>query len=207
MKRRAFISFMLLTTLITGLCACNDSQKMPDPNDVKIQTPQALVQSDVPEAYQEPIAKLLSGWEVREGSLSDPLIGTRLLMYDNTTKTIKSKDEIGYMIIDLDGNGINELITAPIAGFTENALVYDILTIDESGKVFHLANSLEATYHLMADNSFILRTPKADKSGYSFKRVTVNGTERPTEVEITKEESAKYYISTAELTPFSTLEK
>lgn len=205
MKIKQIIAAALLAASLLTLSACKDKpEETPDiPPQVNANTE---LTDGIPSAYVLPMMKLLSEWEVRQGSLSDPLIGTRLLMYDNVKKCVKTKDEIGYIIIDLDGDGVEELITAPIDGFKENAMVYDVLTVKD-GQAFHLANSLQATYHLMADNSFILRTPKADKSGYTFKRVTVNGSEHPTEVEITKEESARYYISTAELTPFSTLEK
>lgn len=207
MKIKQIIAASLLAaSLITlGACKGDDTPKVPT-NTTPIVNNNTEVTADIPSAYLMQMNKLLSEWELREGSLSDPLIGTRLLMYDNTKKAVKTKDEIGYMLIDLDSDGTKELITAPIEGFKENAMVYDILTIKD-GQALHLANSLEATYHLMTDNSFILRTPKADKSGFTFKRVTINGAERPTEKEITKEESATYYISTAELTPFSALEK
>ncbi len=205
MKIKQMIAASLLAAAVLTLPACKD--KTPKlPSDIKPVTPNSQLASEIPSAYLLQMNKLLSEWEVRKGSMSDPLIGTRLLMYNNQTKTIKTKDEIGFMLIDLDGDGVEELITAPFDGFSENAMVYDILTVKD-GTAFHLANSLVATYHLMADNSFILRTPTEDGKSYTFKRVTINGAERPTEVEITKEESAKYYISTAELTPFSALEK
>lgn len=206
MKFKQIISAVLIAASLLTLAACKE--KTPDqPSDPKPITPNTEVTSDIPSPYAMQMSKLLSEWEVRRGSMSDPLIGTRLLMYNNQTKTIKTKDEIGFLLIDLDGNGTEELITAPFDGFAENAMVYDIVTINEEGKIWHLANSLVATYHLMADNSFILRTPLEDKSGFTFKRVTINGSERPVETDITKEEAATYYISTATLTPFSALEK
>ncbi len=206
MNVKSLIAASLLAASLITLSACkgDDTPKVPTNTTPIVNNTE--VTSDIPTAYLMQMNKLLSEWELREGSMSDPLIGTRLLMYDNTKKAVKTKDEIGFLLIDLDGDGTEELITAPIDGFTSNAMVYDILTIKD-GTAFHLANSLEATYHLMADNSFILRTPNADKTAFTFKRVTINGSERPTEIEITKEESAKYYISVAELTPFSALEK
>ncbi len=200
MKR--IIATVLLAVMLITLAACKKEPADPTPT-----TPNTDITADIPDVYSAELTRLLSLWESRPGSMGDPPIGTRLLMYDNVNKCVVSRDEIGFMLIDLDGNGVEELITAPIASFAENALVYDILTINEEGKVWHLANSLVATYHLMADNSFILRTPTEDGNSYTFKRVTVNGSEQPTEVEITKEEAAKCYISVAELTPFSALEK
>ncbi|MBQ4561634.1 MAG: hypothetical protein IJA55_04825 [Clostridia bacterium] len=205
MNIKQLIAASLLAAAVLTLPSCKDKTSDVPKDPAPIINNNTAVSSEIPSAYLMQMNKLLNEWELREGSMSDPLIGTRLLMYDNVKKCVKTKDEVGYMLIDLDGDGTEELITAPLDGFKENAMVYDILTIKD-GQAFHLANSLQATYHLMADNSFILRTPNEDKS-FSFKRVTINGTERPTEVEITKEESAKYYISTAELTPFSALEK
>lgn len=200
MNIKQLIATSLLAAAVLTLPACKDkTPDVPDDPTPIINNNNTEVTSEIPSAYLMQMNKLLAEWGIRKGSMSDPLIGTRILMYE------KTKDEVGYMLIDLDSDGTEELITAPFDGFKENAMVYDILTIKD-GQAFHLANSLQATYHLMADNSFILRTPNEDKS-FSFKRVTINGTEHPTEVEITKEESAKYYISTAELTPFSALEK
>ncbi len=200
MNIKKIIAAALLTAAVLTLSACKD--KNPDVPDVPtpvINNENTAVTSEIPSAYLMPMKKLLAEWGIRKGSLSDPLIGARILMYE------KTKDEVGYAILDIDGDGVEDMIVAPMDDFKTNGMVYDILTIKD-GQAWHLANSLEATYHFMADGSFILRTPTEDKS-YSFKRVTLNGAEKPTEVEITKEESAKYYISTVELTPFSALEK
>ena len=202
MNIKRIIAAVILAAMLITLAACKKETTDPTPIN-----PNSEAMADIPAPYSIRIAQLLSEWELREGSMSDPLIGTRLLMYDNVKKCVVSKDEIGFMLIDLDGNGVEELITAPIKEFSENAMVYDIVTINEEGQIWHLANSLVATYHLMADNSFILRTPSEDGKSYSFKQVTINGSSQPTEVAITKEEAAKCYISAAELTPFSALEK
>lgn len=200
MKVKAFIAASLVAASVFTLASCKDkTPAVPDDPTPSIVVNNNEASSKVPSEYLMTMRKFLSEWGVRKGSLSDPLIGTRILMYE------KTKDEVGYAVLDIDGDGVEELITAPMDDFKTNGMVYDILTVKD-GQVWHLANSLEATYHFMADGSFILRTPTEDKS-FTFKRVTLSGSERPTEVEITKEESAKYYISTVELTPFSALEE
>ncbi len=200
MKIKQIIAASLIAASLLTLAACKD--KSPDvPNDP---TPSIVVNNNeasaqVPPEFLMPMRKLLSEWGMRSGSMSDPLIGARILMYE------KTKDEVGYAVLDIDGDGVQDMIVAPMDDFKTNGMVYDILTIKD-GQAWHLANSLQATYYFMDDGSFILKTPTEDKS-FTFKRVTLNGADRPTEVEITKEESAKYYISTVELTPFSALEK
>ena len=213
MKIKFIICVLMSVIMLTSVTGCNKNKTVGDdvpadtvnttqgPKDTSDGSDVTTTPSDnseIPSAFLEPMKKLLAEWGIRKGSISDPLIGARILMYE------KTKDEVGYAILDIDDNGVLDMIVAPMDGFAQNGLVYDILTIKDS-EAFHLANSLQATYHFMDDGSFILRTPTEDGS-YTFKRVTLNGDNKPTEVEITKEESAKYYISTVELIPFSSLE-
>ncbi len=202
MKTIRILCLLMISVMLISATACQKQVEKPSVTPDVPNTSEAPVvneNSDVPAAFLEPMKKLLSEWGIRKGSLSDPLIGSRILMYE------KTKDEVGYAILDIDDNGVDDMIVAPFDGFAENGLVYDILTIKDN-KAYHLANSLQATYHFMDDGSFILRTPKEDKT-FTFKLVTIDGDKRPIEVEITKEEAAKYYVSTVELTPFSELEK
>ena len=200
MKIKQLIAASLMAASLFTLAACKDkTPKVPDNPKPSIVVNDNEASSKVPAEFLMPMRKLLSEWGIRKGSMSDPLFGTRILMYE------KTKDEVGYAVLDIDGDGVQDMITAPMDEFKSNAMVYDILTVKD-GQVWHLANSLQETYHFMSDGSFILRSP-VEGGDFSFKRVTLNGAERPTEVEITKEESAKYYISTIELTPFSALEK
>ncbi len=204
MKIKAILCLMLTLVMLITVVGCgeketSDNTPTPDTTNNTPDNTDIKTDLDIPKEYLEPMTELLGAWGVRKGSLSDPLIGTKILMYE------KTKDEVGFMLVDLDGNGIKELITAPFDGYKENGLVYDILTIKD-GKAFHLANSLQATYHFCDDNTFILRKPKEDKS-FTFKSVVVIGDERPIETEITKEEAAAFVLSTIELTPFSALEK
>ncbi|MBQ4602387.1 MAG: FG-GAP repeat protein [Clostridia bacterium] len=200
MKIKQMIAASLLAAAVLTLPACKDkTPKLPDDPTPSIVVNNNEASSAVPAEFLMPMRKLLSEWGIRKGSMSDPLIGARILMYE------KTKDEVGYAVLDIDGDGVEDMIVAPMDDFKTNGMVYDILTIKD-GQAWHLANSLQATYHFMADGSFILRTP-TESGSFTFKRVTLNGADRPTEVEITKEESAKYYISTVELTPFSALEK
>ena len=206
MKIKHILAFVLLGAMLATLSACKEKvTETPEETQTVVNNNNnddnnnSELASQIPKAYLEPMNKLLNEWGSRKGSMSEPTIGARILMYE------KTKDEVGFAILDIDGDGTEDLIIAPMDGFKTNAMVYDIVTIKD-GKAWHLANSLQATYHFMADNSFILRSPTEEKT-YTFKRVTLNGYERPTEVEITEEEAAKYYISTVELTPFSALEK
>lgn len=201
MNVKSLIAASLLAASLFTLASCKDeTSAVPDDPTPSIVVNNNEASSKVPAEFLMPMRTLLSEWGSRKGSMSDPLIGARILMYE------KTKDEVGYAVLDIDEDGVQDMIVAPMDDFKSNGMVYDILTIKD-GSAFHLANSLQATYHFMADGSFILRTPTEDGKSYTFKRVTLNGTERPTEVEITKEESAKYYISTVELTPFSALEE
>ena len=200
MNIKRMIAASLLWASVLTLASCKDeTPTVPDDPTPSIVVNNNEASSKVPAEYLMPMRTLLSEWGSREGSMSDPLIGTRILMYE------KTKDEVGYAVLDIDGDGTDDMITAPMDDFKTNGMVYDILTVKD-GQVWHLANSLQATYHFMADGSFILKSP-TESGSYTFKRVTLNGSERPTEVEITKEESATYYISTVELTPFSALEE
>ncbi|MBR5514813.1 MAG: hypothetical protein IKU52_01270 [Clostridia bacterium] len=200
MKLKQLPALILLAAMLLSLPSCKDKETVEVPKETQAVTNNinTAVTSDIPSAYLIPMTKLLGEWGSRKGSMSDPLIGARILMYE------KTKDEVGFAILDIDGNGVEEMIVAPIDDFKTNGMVYDVLTIKDS-QALHLANSLEATYHFMNDGSFILRTP--ENNAYTFKRVTVNGVERPTEVEITEEEASKCIVSTVELTPFSALEK
>lgn len=209
MKIKQLIAAALLVSLIT-FSGCGSSKA----NTPGTHTPVGTVTSDtsaaasvnintavaneIPSEYIAPMKTLLSEWGQRKGSMSDPFIGARILMYE------KTKDEVGFAVLDIDGNGVLDMIAAPIDDFNTNALVYDILTTKD-GKAWHLANSLQATYHLMSDGSFILRTPNDDGS-ISFKRVTVNGSEKPIETPISEADAAKYTIAQIKLTPFSALE-
>lgn len=207
--KQKLAAFLLAVTLISlPACGNKDTDKSSGPDSAGVSditdTAKPVINNteladEIPSAYLTPMNKLLSEWGSRKGSMSDPMIGARILMYD------KTKDEVGFAILDIDGDGVDDMIVAPIDDFKKNAMVYDILTIKD-GEAWHLANSLEATYHFMADGSFILRTPTEEKS-YTFKRVTLNGADKPTETPITEAEAAKQYISTVELTPFSALEK
>lgn len=210
MKTKQILAVTLLTALITlSGCGNNDTDSPKTatpartvetsesvPKSVNINT---AVSNEIPSEYIEPMRSLLSEWGQRKGSMSDPFIGARILMYE------KTKDEVGFAVLDLDGDGNLDMIAAPIDDFKTNAMVYDILTTKD-GKAWHLANSLQATYHLMSDGTFILRSPNADGT-VGFKRVTINGTERPIEVPISEAEAAKCAISLIELTPFSSLEE
>lgn len=206
MKIKAILCLMITLVMLITVVGCGESESSdntptPETTNTNKTENNIKVENDlgIPEEYLKPMTDLLGSWGIRKGSMSDPLIGTKILMYE------KTKDEVGFMLVDLDGNGIKELITAPFDGYKENGLVYDILTIKD-GKAFHLANSLQATYHFCDDNTFILRTPNEDKS-FSFKNVVIIGDQRPIETEITKEEAAKFVLSTIELTAFSELEK
>ena len=206
MKIKRTLAIILLAAMLTSLSACKDkTSNVPNETNESDETitvnnnANSELASEIPVAYLEPMNKLLSEWGSREGSMSDPFIGARILMYE------KTKDEVGFAVLDIDGDGTQDMIAAPIDDFKKNAMVYDILTIKD-GEAWHLANSLQATYHLMDDGSFILRTPTEDNK-YTFKKVTLNGWERPTETTISEPEAAKCVISQIELTPFSALEK
>lgn len=203
MKIRAILCMLLAFIMLISMTACKQTTKPSDTTaDDTNETVDTVIKTDldIPEEYLKPMKDILDTWGVRKGSLSDPLIGTKILMYE------KTKDEVGFILEDLDGNGIKELITAPFDEYASNGMVYDILTIKD-GKAFHLANSLKATYHFCDDNTFILRTPNEDGTSYTFKNVVVIGDERPIETPITKEESAEFVLSTLKLTPFSALEQ
>lgn len=61
--------------------------------------------------------------------------------------------EIGYALMDLDGDGTSELLISPIASAARDGMIYDLYSV-VNGKAVHLASSGERDwYYLAAGNT------------------------------------------------------
>ena len=171
--KKCFSILLILTLCLTALSACgNKTEPSPVPTAAPAAEPAAEptveptaepaaepsaapVEADATAAYAgvfETYATLLSeGWGGEELMAHDlPL----LIMYCVGDAPF---DNIGYLLLDVDGDGTQELLTGTLASDEFYApIVFEMYTLNPEGSVVRVFSSQErARYYLCDDNSFL----------------------------------------------------
>lgn len=90
---------------------------------------------------------ILEGWDESEDVC--------YLFYQYEDSAIKNLSDAGYAFIDLDGNGISELLVSPTGLWgAEDGMIYDLYTYKD-GRVVYLASSGERDRYYLGDDNNI----------------------------------------------------
>lgn len=83
------------------------------------------------------------------------------------TTLLESTEDLGYSLIDLDGNGVEELIV------TNGNVIYDLFTLLKDGSLFHLLSGADRGEYTLCENNYIAYVgfDSADWTRYYFYRV------------------------------------
>ena len=158
------LCILLCLTLIFSLSACVDNgssnDSVPDSNSTTSnQKPTTL--SALPYEYDTIINHIINAYPWNDDDMNMVLENPELsYMYRRNSEL----SEVGFALIDLDGNGQEELIISDPSKF-----VYDLYTIS-NGKAVHLFNSGEKYCYILRENGIVENawSGSAATSGHDF---------------------------------------
>ncbi len=158
------LCILLCLTLIFSLSACVDNRSsndsVPDSNSTTSnQKPTTL--SALPYEYDTIINNIINAYPWNDDDMNMVLENPELsYMYRRNSEL----SEIGFALIDLDGNGQEELIISDPSKF-----VYDLYTIS-NGKAVHLFDSGERYCYVLRENGIVENSwsGSAATSGHDF---------------------------------------
>lgn len=161
---KKIISILLCLSFIIYLSACSYNNQ-PESNPVnsdsdkisKPETDQPLLHSE----YALIIDNIVKAYPWNDDELTIVPENPELsYMYRRNSEL----SEVGFALIDLDGNGQEELIISDPSKF-----VYDLYTIS-NGKTVHLFSSGEKSYYIVRENGVVEKTwsDSAVSSGHDF---------------------------------------
>ena len=158
------LCILLCLTLIISLSACVDNgssnDSVPDSNSTTSnQNPTTL--SALPYEYDTIINNIINAYPWNDDDMNMVLENPELsYMYRRNSEL----SEVGFALIDLDGNGQEELIISDPSKF-----VYDLYTIS-NGKAVHLFDSGERYCYVLRENGIVENSwsSSAVTSGHDF---------------------------------------
>ena len=160
---KKILSIILCLAVVACLAACSDNQPDNNPTDSSdTSTTQAPDSSALPVEYETILNNIAAAfpWDSEDSDIvpENPELSYMYRQSDELS-------DIGYALIDLDGNGQNELVINAI----ESPYVYDLYTISE-GKAVHIFASGERYAHFLLENGYVELqwSDSAAKSGHDF---------------------------------------
>ena len=160
---RKTLCILLCLTLIFSLSACIDNGSSNDSvTDSSTTSNQKLMNSStLPNEYATIINNIINAYPWNDDDMNMVTENPELsYMYRRNSEL----SEIGFALIDLDGNGQEELIIADPSKF-----VYDLYTI-ANGKTVHLFDSGEKSCYIVRENGVVEKSwsGSAATSGHDF---------------------------------------
>ena len=160
------ISILLCLAFVFSLSACTDQTSSNENNfndssdtTVSNQNPNGFI--SLPNEYDVIINNIINAYPWNDDDINMVLENPELsYMYRQNSEL----SEIGFALIDLDGNGQEELIIADPSKF-----VYDLYTIS-NGKAVHLFDSGERYCYVLRENGLVENSwsSSAVTSGHDF---------------------------------------
>lgn len=157
---KKILSIILCLLFVVCLSACS-GDKQPD-NNGDTTTTQAPDADVLPVEYETILNNIVAAypWNSENADIvpGNPELSFMYVQSDELS-------DIGYALIDLDGNGQDELVISAV----ESPYAYDLYTISE-GKAVHLFASGERYSHFLLENAYIELqwSDSAAKSGHDF---------------------------------------
>lgn len=147
--RKAFYFLLILCCLSLTLSACAATQE-----------------TEMPDKYRTILDDLVDAFPWKISDEFKPL--TDDFIYSHMYMTHNELSEIGYAVLDLDGDGQEELAIAPIGSST----VYDLYTMRDD-EVLHLFSSGERYTHTLCEEGYVKLdwSQNAGQSGTDYMRL------------------------------------
>ena len=160
------LCILLCLVLIVSLSACFDNissnESVTDNSTAPNQKP--TDSSTLPNEYATIINNIINAYPWNDDDMNMVPENPELsYMYRQNSEL----SEVGFALIDLDGNGQEELIISDPSKF-----VYDLYTIS-NGKAVHLFDSGERFYYVLRENGFVENSwsSSAAANGHDFYRI------------------------------------
>ncbi|MBQ3528624.1 MAG: hypothetical protein IJA52_08755 [Clostridia bacterium] len=159
-----FLCFLCISLLLSA-CSCNDAE-IAEPKDTSASEDQVTTAGDtdavLPCDYDDIIKNIIKAypWDDDYNNIvtENPELS---YMYSRS----RSLSDIGFALLDLDGNGQEELIVTDI----NSPFIYDLYTVTD-GEIFHLFCSSERSCYFIYENGWIENqwSGSAATSGHDF---------------------------------------
>lgn len=164
---------MILSICMIGICACGEPEaatiaetEMESEQAVGTETENMIILDTELEIVESETEVVYSDEEIYKDVL-DKLYYNISIGWDATEdisylfyweySPIQGLSDVGYSFMDLDGNGVSELVVTTIPD-AKNGIIYDLYTNIE-GDVIHLASSGERDmYYLCQDNTIYVKS-------------------------------------------------
>ena len=196
--KKLFSILLILALCLTAFTACGGKAE-PGPTPVPVPTAEPTVEPTVeptaeptaePSAPSEadPIAAYADVFATYTTLLSEGWGGEELMAHDLPLLIMYCVgdapfDNIGYLLLDVDGDGTQELLTGTLISDEFYApIVFEMYTLTPEGSVVRVFSSQErARYYLCEDNSFLFEgaNSAADSVSCSYSYAAGTLTEIP----------------------------
>lgn len=188
--KKLFSILLILTLCLTAFTACGGKAE-PDPvptaAPTAVPTAEPAAEPSAP-SEADPIAAYADVFATYTTLLSECWGGEELMAHDLPLPIMYCVgdapfDNIGYLLLDVDGDGTQELLTGTLISDEFYApIVFEMYTLTPEGSVVRVFSSQErARYYLCEDNSFLFEgaNSAADSVSCSYSYAAGTLTEIP----------------------------
>lgn len=165
MKNIVFV--MLLCTLMLSACAATPTQETPATTEATVAETTAAPQVSTDELYKDILAKLykkldyiivddthLDGFADQEGMVGIAEIAA--------LRELDLLDKIGYAIIDINNDGVEELIFTTVSESAAEQRILSAYTVSNNKAVLLFAGGAQNGYYLLKDSKIFNRNYAGD---------------------------------------------